>query len=56
VVEKDESEVVLHDRELVDPSGVYLDLSSCGICSNFLCRSACALDYERGCSVFAFLA
>jgi hypothetical protein len=26
VVEKDESKVMLHDGELVDPSGVYLDL------------------------------
>jgi hypothetical protein len=26
VVEKNELEIVLHDGELVDPSGVYLDL------------------------------
>jgi hypothetical protein len=26
VVKEDELEVVLHDRKLVDPSGVYLDL------------------------------
>ena len=26
MVEEDESEVVLHDRELMDPSGVYLGL------------------------------
>jgi hypothetical protein len=56
VVKKDESEVMLRDREFVDSSGVYFDLPSCGTCSSFLCRSVRALDCECGCNVFAFLA